>query len=116
MGGLFVGEKPTICGGWNWLGNPPAGYDDCWSLDPATGTWEQFTSLPAIRGQSYAAYTKNGGWFMAGGYDGTKVYPESTDYDSTLKLVNDEYFEERASVSYSSSWRLNYPKTCLSLP
>ena len=47
--GLFVGEKPTICGGWNWLGNPPAGYDDCWSLDPATGTWEQFTSLPAIR-------------------------------------------------------------------
>ena len=47
--GLFVGEKPTICGGWNWLGNPPAGYVDCWSLDPATGTWEQFTSLPAIR-------------------------------------------------------------------
>ena len=40
---------------------------------------------------------------MAGGYDGTKLYPESTDYDSTLKLVNDEYFEERASVSYSSS-------------
>ena len=47
--GLFVGEKPTICGGWNWLGSPPEGYDDCWSLDPATGTWEQFTSLPAIR-------------------------------------------------------------------
>ena len=49
---------------------------------------------------------------MAGGYDGTKVYPESTDYDSTLKLVNDEYFEESAAVSYSSSWTLNYPNTC----
>ena len=40
---------------------------------------------------------------MAGGYDGTTIYPEVPEYNSTLKLVNDEYFEERASVSYSSS-------------
>ena len=51
---------------------------------------------------------------MAGGYDGTKIYPEVPEYDSTLKLVNDGYFEERASVSYSSSWRLNYSNTCQS--
>ena len=55
------------------------------------------------RGQSYAAYTLNGGWFIAGGYDGTTIYPEVPEFNSTLKLVNDEYFEERASVSYSSS-------------
>ena len=47
--GLFVGEKPTICGGWNWLGNPPEGYVDCWSLNLLTGSWEQFTNLPQIR-------------------------------------------------------------------
>ena len=47
--GIFVGDKPTICGGWNWLGNPPEGYDVCWSLDPITGSWEQFTTLPEIR-------------------------------------------------------------------
>ena len=40
---------------------------------------------------------------MAGGYDGTKFYPERPQYDSTLKLVNDEYFEESAEVSFSSS-------------
>ena len=51
------------------------------------------------RGQSYAAYTKNGGWFMAGGYDGTKVYPETTDLQSTLILVNDNLFEEGEKVS-----------------
>merc|ERR1712241_1588568 len=100
--GIMVGDKPTICGGWNWLASPPTGYDVCYSLDLSTGLWEEFTSLPEIRGQSYAAYTLNGGWFMAGGYDGTKIYPESTDYDSTLKLVNDEYFEERASLPFTS--------------
>ena len=51
--GIFVGDKPTICGGWNWLGNPPEGYDVCWSLNPLTGTWEQFTNLPEIRYQLY---------------------------------------------------------------
>jgi len=98
--GIFVGDKPTICGGWNWLGNPPEGYDVCWSLDPITGSWEQFTTLPEIRGQSYAAYTSNGGWFMAGGYDGNS-YP-SNDLDSTLKLVNDESFEKGAQLPFTS--------------
>ena len=51
--GIFVGDKPTICGGWNWLGNPPEGYDVCWSLNPLTGAWEQFTNLPEIRYQLY---------------------------------------------------------------
>ena len=36
---------------------------------------------------------------MAGGYDGTKIYPDPTDYSSTLKLVNDESFEEGVEVS-----------------
>ena len=47
--GIFVGDKPTICGGWNWLAPIPEGYDVCWSLDPLTGQWEQFTNLPEIR-------------------------------------------------------------------
>ena len=47
--GIVVGGKPTICGGWNWLGNPPEGYDVCWSLNLLTGSWEQFISLPEIR-------------------------------------------------------------------
>ena len=47
--GILVGNKPTICGGWNWLGVPPEGYVDCWSLDPETGAWDQFTNLPEIR-------------------------------------------------------------------
>ena len=47
--GIFVGEKPTICGGWNWLASIPEGYVDCWSLDLAAGTWEQFENLPEIR-------------------------------------------------------------------
>ena len=51
--GIFVSDKPTICGGWNWLGNPPEGYDVCWSLNPLTGAWEQFTNLPEIRYQLY---------------------------------------------------------------
>ena len=51
------------------------------------------------RGQSFAAYTLNGGWFIAGGYDGTKLYPEPTDYSSTLKLVNEVSFEEGVQVS-----------------
>ena len=36
---------------------------------------------------------------MAGGYDGTKFYPEPTDKRSTLKLVDNESFEARALVS-----------------
>ena len=52
--GLMVGDKPTICGGWNWLGNPPTGYDVCYSLDTATGAWEQFETLPEIRYNYYA--------------------------------------------------------------
>ena len=47
--GIFVGDKPTICGGWNWLAPIPEGYDVCWSLDPLTGQWEQFTNMPEIR-------------------------------------------------------------------
>ena len=47
--GIMVGDKPTICGGWNWLGNPITGYDVCYSLDTTTGAWEQFESLPEIR-------------------------------------------------------------------
>ena len=47
--GIVVDGKPTICGGWNWLGDPITGYDVCYSLDTATGAWEQFTSLPEIR-------------------------------------------------------------------
>ena len=47
--GIMVGDKPTICGGWNWLASPPTGYDVCYSLDLSTGLWEEFTSLPEIR-------------------------------------------------------------------
>ena len=36
---------------------------------------------------------------MAGGYDGSKYYPDQTDYSSSLKLVNDESFEEGGEVS-----------------
>ena len=35
---------------------------------------------------------------MAGGYDGTKGYPDSTDYNTTLLLVNDKIFEEGEKV------------------
>lgn len=48
-------------------------------------------SLIVFRGQSYAAYTTNAGWFMAGGYDGTQEYYQ-TDLNTTLRLVNDESF------------------------
>ena len=38
---------------------------------------------------------------MAGGYDGTKFYPESSDLKSTLKLVDgNECFERKAEVSF----------------
>ena len=47
--GIMVGNKPTICGGWNWLDWPGIGYDVCYSLDLSTGLWEQFTNLPEIR-------------------------------------------------------------------
>ena len=36
---------------------------------------------------------------MAGGYDGSKLYPEPQDMQTTLKLVNDESFEKGAEVS-----------------
>ena len=36
---------------------------------------------------------------MAGGYDGTKMYPESTDLQNTVKLVNDQSFEKGEAVS-----------------
>ena len=37
---------------------------------------------------------------MAGGYDGNKFYPETTDLKSTLKLVDgNECFERRTEVS-----------------
>ena len=36
---------------------------------------------------------------MAGGYDGTKFFPEPTDTRSTLKLVDNESFDARALVS-----------------
>ena len=55
--------------------------------------------LSFARGQSSAAYTKDGGWFMAGGYDGI-TYP--SEYSSTLKLINDESFEEGVEVSLPS--------------
>jgi len=100
--GIMVGDKPTICGGWNWLGNPITGYDVCYSLDTTTGAWEQFESLPEIRGQSYAAYTQNGGWFMAGGYDGTQEYPNPTDLNSTLRLINDESFVYAGVLPFTS--------------
>ena len=47
--GIMVDDKPTICGGWNWIDSFPEGYDVCWSLDLFTGAWEEFTSLPEIR-------------------------------------------------------------------
>ena len=39
---------------------------------------------------------------MAGGYDGTKLYPDPTEYSSTLKLVNNGPFEEGVEVSLPS--------------
>ena len=51
--GIMVGDKPTICGGWNWLVQPSVGSDVCYSLDLSTGLWEQFTSLPEIRYELY---------------------------------------------------------------
>ena len=36
---------------------------------------------------------------MAGGYDGTKGYPDSTDLNTTLLLVNDNLFEEGEKAS-----------------
>ena len=62
------------------------------------------------RGQSYAAYTSNGGWFMAGGYDGNS-YPN--DLDSTLKLVNDESFEMGAQVSCAVFQDVHFSKETL---
>ena len=40
---------------------------------------------------------------MAGGYDGTKIYPETTDLQTTVKLVNDESFEKGEVVSQHRS-------------
>ena len=57
--GIVVDGKPTICGGWNWLGDPITGYDVCYSLDTTTGAWEQFTSLPEIRYDKYLGITFN---------------------------------------------------------
>ena len=37
---------------------------------------------------------------MAGGYDGSKFFPDPTDLSSTLKLVDDESFEMGADVSW----------------
>ena len=46
---------------------------------------------------------------MAGGYNGNLYYPDRPEYNSTLKLVNNEYFEESETVS------LNHHKTCIIL-
>ena len=36
---------------------------------------------------------------MAGGYDGTKYYPETPELNTTLLLVNDKLFEEGEKAS-----------------
>ena len=36
---------------------------------------------------------------MAGGYDGTQEYPNPTDLNSTLRLINDESFVYAGVVS-----------------
>ena len=40
---------------------------------------------------------------MAGGYDGTKMYPEPTDLKTTVRLVGDEGFEKGAEVRKNRS-------------
>ena len=42
---------------------------------------------------------------MAGGYDGSKMWPES-EMSSTLKLVNDESFKKGTEVSMTCSYRI----------
>ena len=52
---------------------------------------------------------------MAGGYDGSKMYPEPQDMQTTVKLVNDELFEKGAEVSMHMSGKIALLKdvTCI---